>query len=239
LLLQACKKIHDAFIYCTQAYIGNIVRTKLDSLNLRHIFQTLTEWNVCIECPLQDEPIGAAFVASALTYQAAAGIVLSVYYPGCDNGWGLFDAAPLALRATPRPLTYALQFFNDLVTSTPGQLDTVTSPAERNYTLLAGSTLPDNTGASSLGLLISALEAVTDGYNLTIASLPPLSRWQLVERLIDIGHNGTTVSNETVVVPLSGSLLFVGEQQSPFVVYLSLQQLPTNSETANRLGASS
>lgn len=208
-----------------QAYIGNLVRSKLDSLGLRHVFQALTEWNVCIECPLQDEPIGAAFVASALTYQAAAGLALSILYPGCDSGWGLFDAAPLALTATPRPLTFALQFFNELVSITPAQLSAVASPAELNYTVLAGSTLPNSPGGAALGLLISALETETAGYNLTIASLRPLSQWQLVERLIDQGHKGTVVANETVIIPPSGALELSGVQQAPFVVYLLLQQL--------------
>ena len=105
------------------------------------------------------------------------------------------------------------------------QLSAVASPAELNYTILAGSTLPNGPGGAALGLLISALETETTGYNLTIASLRPLSQWRLVERLIDQGHNGSVVANEILAIPPSGALELSGVQKAPFVVYLSLQQL--------------
>lgn len=100
-----------------QLQIGNFVRAQLAKAGLAHLFHALTEWNVCIECPMQDtgahlvatalysltplnialcrEAAGAAFAASSLTYQLDAGVALSIFYPGCDANWGLFNDIPL------------------------------------------------------------------------------------------------------------------------------------------------
>ena len=52
-----------------------------------------------VSCTYSPVPLwtadGAAFVASSLTYQLNSGVALSIFYPGCDYEWGLFDDFPL------------------------------------------------------------------------------------------------------------------------------------------------
>jgi hypothetical protein len=177
----------------------------------------LTEWNIGVLTDVADMPQAATFVADVLASLLQEGVALSIFYPGCSGGWGLWDEgmpgaphwrpmanAHLAVGSTIRDFPQSLLAGSSA--SYPGGTPTVVAGASADgagvsVVVSADGTAEGVAAAAAAAPAAAAAVATTtdvDGSppppppftlaNVTVTGLAPGSRYNYTLRLI----NGTT-----------------------------------------------
>jgi hypothetical protein len=164
---------HPSAVYGPQAAS---LRAYLDKLGLQRAALHVTEWAPAILAnqTLLDSPAYAAYVATALTVQAQAGVAVSIYYPGCEGqgqgSWGLFQDAGGGGGASPwRWAGRAFQAVGATLRDTPLPLTAaVGGAAAGEASALAGR----SPSGGAVSAVVSAVSGETSGVALSVAGLP-------------------------------------------------------------------
>jgi hypothetical protein len=183
----------------------------------------LTEWNIGVLTNVADMALAATFVADVLASMLAEGVALSIFYPGCQEGWGLWEEgtppvwrpmahAHLAVGSTIRD--YPASLLGSSAAAYPGGNPTIVAGAASNGSFPGGDisivVSADGTSEGAEDLSAAAAPAFSLA-NLTVTGLAPGSTWNYTLRLI----NGTTVGPNATAWACNYCVVQEGTAQVP------------------------